>query len=60
MCYYSYEFYKVKGVRGVVRKVIGSYEMSFDDYERAGLKESYIHGDFREKEGKIKKVKYSI
>lgn len=60
MCYYSYEFYKVKGVRGVVRKVIGSYEMSFDDYERAGLKESYIQGDFREKEGKIKKVKYLI
>ncbi len=61
MCWGAYELRAKQGVRGVTREVIGAYEMSYDDYERNGLKVSYIEGKFRQKEGTIKEeAKYLI
>lgn len=49
----SYELHQRKGVRGITRDIMGSYDMTLEDYERNGLKISYVEGIFRENSGKI-------
>ena len=53
----SVELYQHKGVRGVTRDIMGSYDMTIDDYERNGLLISYVEGTFRENSGKIEENK---
>ena len=61
MLWGAWELHQKKGLRGVTRELIGSYEMSYDDYEHNGLEISYIQGKFREKDGLIKEnAKYLI
>jgi len=53
----SVELYQHKGVRGVTREIMGSYDITLDDYVRNGLIISYVEGTFRENSGKIEENK---
>ncbi len=48
------------GVRTIVRKLLGEYNMVYQDYEKRGLKICDIEGKFRFKNGMIKEVKWVI
>lgn len=53
MLWGSVELYKRKGLRGITRELIGSYEITLDDYVHNGLILSYVEGTFRENSGRI-------
>lgn len=53
----SVELYQRKGLRGVTREIMGSYDITLDDYVRNGLIISYVEGTFRENSGKIEENK---
>lgn len=57
MLWGSVELHKRKGIRGVTRDIMGSYDITLDDYARNGLIISYVEGTFRENSGRIEENK---
>ena len=56
----SFEISQKGGFRQIIRDMMGDYNVVLSDYQRAGLELSYIEGQLRGTEGKIRSVKYLI
>lgn len=56
----SYEISRLGGVRGLLRDVMGDYNMVMSDYENMGLRTAYINGKIRRNEGFTENVEYLI